>query len=94
MGSPETNRNPALISDRIGSRSAAGGGAGSGLRIVPSSRADTTKEAASMAMAIGAVRSFTRKPAMPKARNSMALLVAASAPFARTRSARPTTVGR
>ena len=47
-----------------------------------------------MAIAIGAVRRLTRNPAMPKAANSIAELVAASAPLARTRSGRPTTVGR
>ena len=47
-----------------------------------------------MAIAIGAVRRLTRNPATPNATNSIAELVAASAPFARTRSLRSTTVGR
>ena len=47
-----------------------------------------------MAIAIGAVSRLTRKPATPNATNSIAELVAASAPFARTSSLRPTTEGR
>ena len=85
---------PSRISAPIGSRSAAGGGGGSGRRIPPRNAAETTNEQASTAIAIGAVSSFTRNPAAPNARNSIALAVAASAPLARTSSARETMVGR
>ena len=47
-----------------------------------------------MAIAIGAVSSLTRNPAAPNARNSTRSRVAASAPLARTSSARATMVGR
>ncbi len=93
-GSRTTSRRPSRISCMTGSRSDAGGGGGSGRRIVPSRTAETTNERASMAMAIGAVSRLTRNPATPNAANSTAELVAASAPLARTRSSRPTTVGR
>ena len=85
---------PSRISAPIGSRSAAGGGGGSGRRIPPRNAAETMNEQASTAIAIGAVSSFTRNPAAPNARNSIALEVAARAPFARTSSARATMVGR
>jgi len=61
---------------------------------VPRSSAEATNDAASMRIAIGAVRRLTRKPADPNATNSTADDVAAMAPFALTSSARPTTVGR
>ena len=47
-----------------------------------------------MRIAIGAVSACTRKPAAPKATNSIALEVAARTPLARTRSERGTIVGR
>ena len=96
-GSRTTSRRPSRISsqDRLAVGDAGGGG-GSGRRIEPSSSADTRKDRASMAIAIGAVSRLTRKPAMP---NGDELHRRAASPparrcRARARSARRRSAGR
>jgi hypothetical protein len=85
---------PSRISRMTGSRSAIGGGGGSGRRIEPRSTADTRNETASMKIASGALSSWMRKPLIPKAVNSAAEPEAASAPLARTSWLRGTIDGR
>ena len=73
-----TSRRPSRISrDRFAV--GLGGGGASSCRIVPRRSADTRNDTASRAIAIGAVRSWTRKPLTPKAMNSDAEPLAASA---------------
>ena len=93
IGEPTTTRMPSRISWSIGSLSSTAGGGGSGRRIDSSSRAEPTNEMASMAIAMGAVRSWTRKPLRASPMNSAADALASSALFAATRRARATIVG-
>ena len=60
----------------------------------PSSTADTTNEAASIAIATGAVRSWMSQPPTPNPTNSAAELLPVSVAFASTSRSRPITVGR
>ncbi len=58
---------PARISPTTGSRSSAGGGPAPVAGSSPSSSAETTNDTASMAIARGALSSWTRKPLIPNA---------------------------
>src|SRR3954469_19696822 len=94
IGDRATRPIPSRISRTTGSRSETGGGGGSGRRIVIRRIADATYEAASMAIVIGAVRTWTRKPLIPKPVNSAAAALPEIALLAATRRSRGTIVGR
>lgn len=83
---------PDLVEDGFAILS--GGGGASCRRIEPRSSAETTNDAASIAIANGAVSHWTRKPLIPKAMNSAADPLAARAPLASTSPSRSTIVGR
>ena len=87
-------RMPSRISRSTGSRSATGAGGGSLRRIVASSTAEPTNDTASMAIAIGAVKAWIRKPPIPKLENSAIEAVAVSALLAATSRSREMIVGR
>ena len=94
IGEPRTMRNPCRISSRTGSRSERGGGGGSGARTENNRTAETRYVTALIAIVIGPVRSWTRKPLIPKPANSATDPDAARALLASTSRSRSTMVGR
>jgi len=94
IGEPRTTRQPARTSSRIGSRSLTAGLGGSARWIVARSNADARNDAASKAIAIGAVRIWMRKPLIPKPVNSATEELAVSALFATMSRLFSMTVGR
>src|SRR5260370_24029167 len=94
MGEPARTRQPARTSSRIGSRSTPAGLGGSSRWIVARSTADTRNDAASKAIAMGAVMIWTRNPLTPNPLNSATDSLADRALFAVMRRALTMTVGR